>query len=183
MAKRTHTIDPKKLMATYQKVGTPGEPHKLLAGLEGSWSTRTRGWIAPDQPPMESSGKCEQRMILGGRYLEQVYEGDMGGMPFNGISILGYDNHEKKFVSTWIDSMSTGIYRFVGTAGRDKRTITQESRYDDPVRGPSLWRTVTRIRDDNTIEFEMFLRPRGRKEEKMMEMTMTRKEAAVLKAA
>lgn len=183
MAKRSPTIDPKKMMATYLKFGTPGEPHGLLASLEGSWTTRTRGWVAPDQPPMESSGTCEQKMILGGRYLEQVHTGDMGGGPFNGISILGYDNYEKKFVSTWIDNMSTAVYRFEGTSGRDKRTITQETRYDDPVRGPAVWRTVTRIRDDNTIEFEMYLRPRGRKEEKMMEMTMTRKVAAALKAA
>lgn len=183
MAKRIDTIDPKKIMQTYQKVGTPGQPHTFLARLEGSWTTRNRGWVSPDQPPMESTGTCEQKMILGGRYLEQVYTGDMGGAPFTGICVLGYDNHEKKYVSTWIDSMSTGISRFEGTASRDGRTIRQESRYDDPVRGPALWRTVTRIKDDNTIEFEMFLTPKGRKEEKMMEMTMTRKAEAALKAA
>jgi hypothetical protein len=42
---------------------------------------------------------------------------------------------------------------------------------------------VTRIKDDDTQEFEMYLTPKGGKEEKMMEMTVTRKEAAVRKAA
>jgi hypothetical protein len=42
------------------------------------------------------------------------------------------------------------------TASRDGKTIKQESRYDDPVKGPCVWRAVTRIKDDNTVEFEMY---------------------------
>jgi hypothetical protein len=172
-----------EIMEIYTKVGTPGEPHKLLAKLEGSWLTRSKGWVEPDKPPRESAGTCEQKMILDGRYLQQTYTGDMMGMPFTGISFMGYNNHTKQYESTWIDTMSTALYKFEGTIGRDKKTITQECRYDDPVRGPAVWRTVTRIKDDNTIEFEMFLTPRGRKEEKMMEMTISRKVAEVKKAA
>ena len=37
-----------------------------------------------------------------------------------------------------------------------------------------VWRSVTRIVDDNKLEYEMYLTPRGGKEEKMMEMTMSR---------
>jgi hypothetical protein len=176
-------IDFEEIMEIYKKVGTPGEPHKLLAKLEGSYTTRSRGWMEPDKPPVESSGTCEQRMILGGRYLRQEYSGDMMGQPYTGINILGYDNHTKKYQSVWIDTMSTGVYFFEGTAGKDGKVITQECNYDDPVRGPSLWRTVTRIKDDNTVEFEMFLTPKGGKEEKMMEMTIVRKEAVARKAA
>jgi hypothetical protein len=183
MTKREENIDMQRIMEIYQKVGTPGDPHKLLAKLEGSWTTRSRGWMDPDKPPMESSGLCEQKMLLGGRYLQQVYTGDMGGTPFTGINILGYNNHTRKYESVWVDTMSTGVFYFVGTASKDGRTITQESRYDDPVKGPSLWRTVTRIKDDNTIDFEMFLIPKGKKEAKMMEMTILRKEAVVRKAA
>ena len=36
-------------------------------------------------------------------------------------------------------------------------------------------RSVTRIVADNTLEYEMYLTPKGGKEEKMMEMTVTRK--------
>ena len=71
--------------------------------------------------------------------------------------------------------MSTGIYFFEGTAGPDGKTITQESRYDDPVQGPMKYRAVTRIVDDNTLVFEMYGTDKRGKEEKMMEMTYTRK--------
>ncbi len=183
MATRKKVVDMEKVMEIYKKVGTPGEPHKALAKLVGSWETRTRSWMEPDKPPVVSSGACEQKLILDGHYLQQTYTGDMMGQPFTGISILGYDNHTRKYQSIWVDTMSTGVYFFEGTGSRDGRTIKQESRYDDPVQGPSLWRTVTRVRDDNTIEFEMFLTPKGKKETRMMEMTITRKAAVIPKAA
>jgi len=177
-------IDMEKIMKIYQKAGAPGEPHKALAKLEGTWTTRSRSWMEPGKPPVESSGTCEQKLILDGHYLQQVYAGDMMGQPFTGISIMGYDNHTKKYESVWLDTMSTGIFYFVGPASRDGKTITQECKFDDPVKGSSVWRSVTRIKDDSTLEFEMFLKPKGaRKEEKMMEMTVERKVSAALKAA
>lgn len=183
MAKREEKIDMQKMMEIYKKVGTPGEPHKLLAKLEGSWTSKNKNWTDPDTPPMESVGACERKMILNGRYLREEYSGDMMGAPFTGISITGYNNHTKKYETTWIDSMSTGIFKFEGVAGRDGKTITQECRFDDPVRGPAVWRTETKIKDDDTVEFAMYLTPRGKKEEKMMEMKYIRKEAEARKAA
>jgi hypothetical protein len=183
MAKQEGKMDMQAIMEIYKKVGTPGEPHKLLAKLEGSWTTRTRGWMEPDKPPTDSTGACEQKLVLDGHYLRQEYTGDMMGHPFTGINFLGYDNHTGKYVSVWLDSMSTGIYYFEGTASADGRTITQECSYDDPVRGPSVWRSVTRIKDDNTLEYEMFITPKGGKGEKMMEMTVARKEAVARRAA
>ncbi len=173
--KQEDKMEMQAMMEVYTKLATPGEPHKMLANLAGSWTTRTRAWMDPDKPPMEGTGACEQKMLLDGRYLQQEYTGEMMGSPFTGINLIGYDNHTKKYVSTWIDSMSTGIYYFEGTSSADGKTITQESSYDDPVRGPMVWRSLTRIVSDNTLEYEMYLTPKGGKEEKMMEMTVTRK--------
>src|SRR5512143_2009372 len=173
--KQAFEMDMEAMMAEYKRLAAPGAPHKLLARLEGSWITKTRGFAEPGKPPMESTGTCEQKMILGGHYLEQVYSGDMMGETFTGINVIGYDNHTKMYVSTWIDSMSTAIYYFRGSASADGRTITQESSYDDPVRGPLLWRSVTRIVDDDTLEYERYIKPKGGKENKEMEMTVIRK--------
>ena len=163
-----------KAMEVYQKLGTPGAPHKLLAGMAGSWSTRIKTWMGPDSPPMESRGTSEQKMLLGGRFLQQEFTSEMMG-GYSGIGFTGYDNHTKKYVSTWMDSMSTGILFFEGTADAGGKTITQKSRYNDPVKGPAEWRSVTRIVDDNTEIFEMYNSVKGGKEEKMMEITYTRK--------
>ncbi len=168
-------MDMQAMMEVYEKLGTPGAPHKALAGLAGSWTTRTRAWMEPDKPPMEGTGTCEQKMLLGGRYLQQEYTGEMMGSPFTGINVIGYDNHTKKYVSTWIDSMSTGIYYFEGTASANGKVITQKSSYDDPARGPMVWRSVTKIVDSNTLKYEMYITPRRGREEKMMEMTLARR--------
>jgi hypothetical protein len=53
--------------------------------------------------------------------------------------------------------------------------MTQESRYDTPIKGPLKWRSVTKIVDDNTWLFEMYETDKGGKEEKVMEITYTRK--------
>jgi len=173
--KQAVMTDMESMMETYKKLAVPGVPHKQLARLAGSWVTRTRARMEPGSPPVESAGACEQKMILGGHYLQQEYNGEMMGEQFTGINVIGYDNHTRKYVSTWIDSMSTGIYCFEGTASADGRTITQSCSYDDPVRGPLSWRSVTRIVDDNTLEYEMYITPKGGREEMEMEMTVTRK--------
>ncbi len=173
--KEGRKMDTQAMMEVWQKLGTPGAPHKMLAKLVGTWTTKTRIWMEPDKPSMEGTGTCQQKMLFDGRYLQQEYTGEMMGTQFTGTNLIGYDNHTNKYVSTWIDSMSTGIYYFEGSASADGKTITQESSYDDPVRGPTVWRSVTRILDDDTLLYEMFLISKGHKEEKMSEMTVTRK--------
>ncbi len=168
-------MDMQAMMEVYAKLATPGAPHKALASLEGSWNAKIKTWMEPNTPPMESEGTSEQKMILGGRFLQQEFTGQMMGNPFTGIGITGYDNHTKKYVSTWMDSMGTAVLLFEGTGSADGKTVTQEARYDDPIKGPIKWRSVTRIVDDNTFSFEMYEADKRGKEEKMMEITYTRK--------
>jgi hypothetical protein len=168
------TMDMQTMMEVYQEMATPGDPHKLLAGMAGSWSVKSMCSMEPGKPPMESTGTSEQKMILGGRFLLQEFSGEVMGSPFTGIGVIGYDNHAGKYMSTWMDTMGTGIYYFEGTAGADRKTITQKCSCNDPVQGPVEWRSVTRIVDDDTLEFEMYSTDQSGKEQKMAEMTYTR---------
>ncbi len=161
------------VMEVWQKLATPGEPHKLLASRVGSWSTKSRHWMELDKPPMEFAGFCERKMILDGRFLQDEFSGEMMGSPFKGIGVIGYDNQSKKYVSIWMDSMSTGIYFLEGTASQDGRTISLESRFNDPIKGPGTWHLVTRIVDENTEVAEMRMTYESGAEEKC-ETTYTR---------
>jgi Protein of unknown function (DUF1579) len=169
------SMDPQAVMDTYTKAATPGEPHKRMSGLVGSWNTTTKAWMDPGKPPMESTGSCEQTMLLGGRFLRMECTGDMMGQSFTGIGLNGYDNHTKKYMSTWMDSMGTAIYYMEGRGSADGKTITQKGHYDDPVEGPMKLRSVTKILDDNTEIFEMYGTDKRGKERKMMEITYRRK--------
>lgn len=168
-------MDAQAIMDTYTKLATPAGPHKQMERMAGSWNTVTKAWMDPHEPPMESKGSCEQTMLLGGRFLRQECTGDMMGQSFTGIGMNGYDNHTKKYISTWMDSMGTAIYFMEGTASADGKTITQKGHYDDPVEGPMNLRSVTKIVDDNHEVFEMYGARKGGKERKMMEITYTRK--------
>src|SRR5512136_505905 len=122
--------DFESMCEVYRELATPGAPHKLLAQMEGNWSVKSRWWMDPNEPPMESTGSSVQKMVLDGRFLKQEFSGEMMGGPFAGIGFTGYDNHTAKFVSTWMDTTGTGIYNFEGSAGPDGKTITQFCEYD-----------------------------------------------------
>ena len=169
--------DMQAMMDAYRKLAEPGAPHRLLAGLTGTWTVSNRVWMEPGSPPVEGSGTCEQKMILGGRYLLQEYTfvDEMPGETVTAFNLVAFDNHTGRYVSTWIDSMSTGIYYFEGTGSADGKIISQECSYDDPVKGPCIWRSVATIKDNDTLEYETYLTPVGGSEEKMSMMTLTRK--------
>lgn len=72
------------MMETYQKLATPGEPHKQLTSLAGSWTTHTKSWMDPSQPPTESNGTAEMKALLDGRFLQQEFNGEMMDSPSPG---------------------------------------------------------------------------------------------------
>ena len=117
--KAAQPMDPQAAMELYKKLATPGEPHKLLASLAGNWTTKTKEWMEPGKPPMESTGSAEMKMLLDGRFLQQEYSGQMMGQPFSGLEIIGYDNLRKRYVTTWMSTMGTGTFIMEGTASDD----------------------------------------------------------------
>ena len=173
--KHEKQMDPQAMMEVYQKLATPGEPHKLFATLAGSWTTKTTSWMEPGKPPMESTGSAEMKMLLDGRFLQQEFTGDMTGQPFSGVGIDGYDNLRKRYVTTWIDTWSTEIFQMEGTASADGKIIMQNGRHDEPGGGHMTHRAVWKIVDGNTQTFDMYGTHQGGKEMKVMEIVYTRK--------
>jgi uncharacterized protein DUF1579 len=173
--KQEAKMDQQAMMETYQKLATPGEPHKQLASLAGSWTTKTKEWMEPDKPPMESAGTCDFKMLLDGRFLQQEFTSEMMGQPFSGVGISAYDNLRKRYVTAWIDTMGTGIFMMEGTASADGKTITLRGQHDEPGGGHMMHRAVWKIVDGNTQTFDMYGTHKHGKEMKMLEIAYTRK--------
>lgn len=169
------TPEMQDMMEMYKELATPGAAHALLESLAGSWNVKSVCLMEPGGESFEHTGTSEQRMTLGGRFLEQRFEGDMAGTPFSGIGFMGYDNQKGAYVSTWMDSMGTGIHYFEGNASADGKSITQVCNVVCPVRGQLKWRTLTTIVDKDTLKFEMFTTGDSGSEEKMADMTYTRR--------
>lgn len=174
--KHDKQMDPQAMMELWKKLATPGEPHKAFADLAGSWTTTTKEWMEPGKPPTESTGTAEMKMLLDGRFLYQEFNSQMMGQPYSGIGIDAYDNMTKKYVTTWMDTMGTGIFMMEGTAGADGKTITLKGSHPEPGGGQMHHRAVWKLVDHNTQTFEMYGTHGHGKEMKMMEITYSRKQ-------
>ena len=172
-----------EMMATMMDLAKPGENHKLLAGGIGSWDYRVKYWLNPDNPPVESGGTSVARTVMDGRYVITDHTGKMqmpgpdGAMmdtPFVGMSVEGYDNVKKKFVSSWIDNMGTGIMNSEGTYDAASKTFTYLAEYEPMPGMKTKVREVIKVTDRNHRTLEFF-EDRGGKEVRTMEIGYTRK--------
>jgi hypothetical protein len=159
------------MMAEMMKLATPGAEHKKLESFVGTWKAVTKSWFAPGEPTV-SEGVTENRLILGGRVLEQTFSGTMQGAPFEGYGLTGYDNKKKEYWSTWSDTWSTGIMLSTGQADGNGQIVTKAT-VDGPDGKPMKTRMVTKVVDDNSHVFSMYGTNQG-KEQLMMEITYTK---------
>jgi hypothetical protein len=172
-----------EMMAMMTEMAKPGQNHKMLETSVGSWSYTVKWWMSPDAPPMESTGTSVGRSVMGGRYVVTDHtgkmqmpgaDGKMMDMEFKGMAIEGYDNTKKKFVSSRIDNMGTGIMNMEGTYDASAKTLTYAGEYEPMPGMKTKMREAIKITDKNHRTFE-FYEDRGGKEVKTMEMTYTRK--------
>ena len=133
---------------------TPGPMHQLLASQNGTWDGDLKMWMAPGAPPMEMKGVAVNKMIYDGRYQEAEHSGNMGEYgQFIGKAITGYDNAKKKFYSSWIDNMGTGIMLMEGDYDSTTKTFTFTGKMTNFVNGKdcTIRQTVQVIDDKNQL--------------------------------
>ena len=74
-------------MKAYQDAGTPGEPHKKLAAMAGSYSVKTKSWFEPGGKPIEESGTATRSVAIDGRVLVEQFQGTMMGSPLSMMTL------------------------------------------------------------------------------------------------
>jgi hypothetical protein len=150
-------MDEKAMMEAMAKIAAPGEQHKKLDAFAGKWDTKITMWMAPGAPPATSVGKSTNTWVMGGRYLEQRYEGSWLGQPFTGLGYTGYDNVTKSWWGTWIDNASTGIMKSEGKMEGDN-VWTFDARTADPMSGQMMdVKEKITIRDKDHHVMEMWM--------------------------
>ena len=171
------SAEEQKAMEMWMKLATPSESHKELEAMAGTWDTAVKMWMAPDAPPAESKGVSVNKMVLGGRWLEQSFKGEMMGGPFEGIGYTGYDNYKKQYVGWWMDTMSTMAMQSTGTADDKANTMTLTASMDEPISGGTTQvKEVITVVDADHHTFEMWMTdPKSGQMMKSMEIAYTRK--------
>lgn len=160
----------------WMEFSTPGAMHQWMEKTNGTWEGDVSSWMAPDAPPSTSKSVNVQSSILGGRYVTGKFSGSMMGQPFNGMSLMGYDNAKKVFTSTWVDDLGTGIVHMTGTYAEATKTLSLKGHQTDFMTGKdSDIREEMVMIDDNTFKMTMYGTGFDGKEMKFMEGTFKKK--------
>ena len=137
----------------------------------------------PSTPPQESKGTATRKSIMDGRYVVMDVKGKMqmpgpdGKMKetdFIGQGTEGYDNVKKKFVSSWMDNMGTGIMTAEGTYDPSSKSFTYNSDYEMMPGMKEKVREVVKFGDKDHMMLEYY-EDRGGHETKTMEINYTKK--------
>jgi hypothetical protein len=154
---------------------TPGPEHEVFKAEVGTWDAVVEITPAPGAPAMKSAGVEVNTVGCGGLCLISDFKAEMMGTAFEGHGIATWDPAKKKYVGTWMDSMSTGL-------------SASESTYDPAAKKWSGWmegpdmtgriarsRTVVEWRDANTRVFTMHSTGPDGKEVEALRITYTRR--------
>ncbi len=164
-----------KMTADHAAIGQPGPEHASLARFEGTWRSVVKIWMDPAADPMASTGTMKNTMVLGGKFLEQVYEDDAG--MFSGRGFWGYNTTDGRYEGFWIDSMATFFHIEHGEhdAGRD--VYTMAGQMTCPQTGqPMKKRSVISFKGPDANSMEMYFTGADGQEKKAMEIQYVRDE-------
>jgi hypothetical protein len=149
-----------------QEMPKPGPEHEMLKKQEGNWETVMKAG------GMEFKGNATFKMELGGLWLASTMESELFGQKFSGKGIDGYNTNKKKYVSIWVDSMSTGPVTMEGTYDADKKTLTCVGKGPGQDGQDTTFKSVNVYPDNDTIEMTMYI---GDTKEPMFTVTYKRK--------
>lgn len=169
----TKPVDSASVMKAWENYMNPGEAHTLMAKWVGKWNVELTFYNVGSKPTT-ATAIANYKTILGGRYLQCDYSGNIDGTPFEGKNTTAFDNSRKIFLSTWIDNMGTGLMYMEGTWNEKTKTIHFKGKANDVITGKEFGlRETHTIIDDNNQLMEMFDIKDG-KETKSMMIKLTR---------
>ena len=123
----------------------PGPEHELLKSMVGTWEATVKF------AGQESKGTMVYKMGLGDLWLLSTFDGEFGGQKFEGRGMDSYDANKKKYVSAWIDSMSTTPMLIEGTYNAAEKKLTLEGTAPGPDGKTSRTTMVNEYKDNDNM--------------------------------
>ncbi len=145
----------------------PGPQHEKLKAMEGEYE------CTMDMMGAKSPCKSTMKMGLGGFWLTEKFDGDFGGMKFEGRGTMGYCPILKKYTMSWIDSMSPSGMNMTGDFS-DANTMTMTGDGPNHEGKMSKFKSVTVRKDADNADMTMYEIKDG-KDEKMFSIAYKRK--------
>jgi hypothetical protein len=162
----------KKAAPSMPPLPKPGPEHEVLKSDAGVWDA-TVEMLGPGAPP--ASKGVETSTMLGGLWLVTDFKSEMMSQPFQGHGVAGYDPAKKKYVGTWVDSMSTGLQISESTYDAGRKTMTGWIEGPDMSGKIARIKAVTEYKDPDTRVFTMYFPGPDGKEAPGMRITYKRR--------
>jgi hypothetical protein len=153
----------------------PGPEHAQLKKLAGEWVAEVKCHMPGSNTPQESKGEYTAKLDVGGYFLVTEFKCQLGGQPFHGRGLNGYDPVKKKYVGVWVDSMSPSIYTTEGAFEESGKVFSETMTGLDPLGKPMKMRMTTELKDNDHLLFLMFSRGEDGKDILLMEIAYTRR--------
>lgn len=180
-AEESHLSNDSIRAIEYIKLSQPGPEHDILAELEGKWDIEIKMWTNPEASPLIMNAVGENKMILGGRFMQSTSAGDYMGHTMESISMFGYDRRSDKFTVVGFDNQGTYWVTATGKWKEQDKVISLYGEDDD-----DYWEFTQKyyfdiefVSKDKYIWSVIFvdeLMAQGQESFKMMELHYTRAE-------
>jgi hypothetical protein len=134
-----------------QEMEKPGPEHEQLKQFVGTWDA------VMEFAGQKSKAMSTYKSICGGMWVASDFKGDFAGMPFEGHGVDGYDQKAKKYVSVWVDSMSSSPLRMEGNYDPKTKAMVMTGESRGPDGQPQKFKAITEIKDKDHFTFKMHM--------------------------
>lgn len=149
------------------QIPQPTAEHVKLAEFTGIWDA-TLNYTDTDGKPAQSKGAMIRKQPMGSFWLVDKFQAQIMGMQHIGLGTTGYDPVKKKYVSTWVDSMSPNLLVTEGTFDKSGKVLTMTGMGPGPDGTPIEHRVITTIKNKDTHVMVMSAdNPKGRAQPKL----------------
>jgi hypothetical protein len=154
----------------------PAKEHDLLNQFAGEWDVVTECTPEPGKDPVKCEGK-ESAKMLGGFFLVSEGEADMMGMPVKSVLTIGYDPAKKKYIGTFLCSMDSTLWNYVGSLDESGKKLTLETEGPIPFTPgkTAKFRETLELKDKDHKEFTSLMQGDDGKWTEVAKMKYTRK--------
>jgi hypothetical protein len=134
-----------------QEFPKPGPEHEKLAQLVGEWDATM------EMAGQKSKCTATYKSICGGMWIASDFQGELGGMKFQGHGIDGYDLKKKKYVGTWVDSLESSPMTFEGDYDAKTKQLVLIGESAGPDGKPQKFKNVIDHKDKDHFTFKMYM--------------------------
>lgn len=121
--------------------------HEWLNQLAGEWVTESELVMEVGKPPVKAKG-TESARSLGGLWILSESTVEFLGNKMIAVTTFGYDREKKRYVGTFIASMSDYLWKYDGTLDKNGTTLVFEAEGPNPMKPGKLFK----FRDEYEIK-------------------------------